>query len=119
MLYPYSSNLDRRVSAIVTFVTLNFRQFLLKLVLFMRLTGSFEHSPRFIEQFQAYLSTEDLAIIPAETQLREDLADAMRESPRDSGEHFKYTYYIARDLMFGFGFCQCSLKVLCKMSFKS
>lgn len=48
--------------------------------------GSFEQSPRFTEQYQAYLSTEDLAIMPAETQLREDLADAMRESPRDSGE---------------------------------
>lgn len=51
-----------------------------------RPTGSIEQSPRFTEQFQEYLSTEDLAIMPAETQLREDLADAMRESPRDSGE---------------------------------
>lgn len=38
------------------------------------------------------MSTEELAIAPAETQLREDLADAMRESPRDSGES-KSTFY--------------------------
>lgn len=55
-----------------------------------RPTGSIEQSPRFTEQFQEYLSTEDLAIMPAETQLREDLADAMRESPRDSGEPIKF-----------------------------
>lgn len=39
-----------------------------------------------MNQYQEYMSTEDLAIMPAETQLREDLADAMRESPRDSGK---------------------------------
>lgn len=50
------------------------------------LTGSIEQSPRFMNQYHEYMSTEDLAIMPAETQLREDLADAMRESPRDSGE---------------------------------
>lgn len=32
------------------------------------------------------MGSDDLTIAPAETQLREDLADAMRESPRDSGE---------------------------------
>lgn len=26
-----------------------------------------------------------ISVIPTDTQLREDLADAMRESPRDSG----------------------------------
>lgn len=41
-----------------------------------------------MNQYHEYMSTEDLAIMPAETQLREDLADAMRESPRDSGEPF-------------------------------
>lgn len=49
-------------------------------------TGSIEQSPRLTNQYQEYMSTEDLAIMPAENQLREDLADAMRESPRDSGE---------------------------------
>lgn len=39
-----------------------------------------------MNQYHEYMSTEDLAVMPAETQLREDLADAMRESPRDSGE---------------------------------
>lgn len=39
-----------------------------------------------MNQYQEFVSTEDLAIMPAETQLREDLADAMRESPRDSRE---------------------------------
>lgn len=41
-----------------------------------------------MNQYPEYMSTEDLAIMPAETQLREDLADAMREneSPRDSGK---------------------------------
>lgn len=41
-----------------------------------------------MNQYHEYMSTEDLAVMPAETQLREDLADAMRESPRDSGESF-------------------------------
>lgn len=54
---------------------------------FGTLTGSFEQSPRFMNQYPEYMSTEDLVVMPAETQLREDLADAMRESPRDSGEH--------------------------------
>lgn len=57
--------------------------------IFSYITGSIEQSPRFMNQYQEYMSTEDLATVPAETQLREDLADAMRESPRDSGENFK------------------------------
>lgn len=32
------------------------------------------------------MSSDDQAIAPTDSQLREDLADAMRESPRDSGE---------------------------------
>lgn len=73
------------------------------------LIGSIEQSPRFIEQFHEYLSTENLAIMPAETQLREDLADAMRESPRDSGKlklHFmpcSYTFELRRIEFCGFG----------------
>lgn len=46
-----------------------------------------------MNQYQEYMSTEDLAIMPAETQLREDLADAMRESPRDSGKPFCSLYF--------------------------
>lgn len=49
-------------------------------------TGSYEQSPRLVNQYQDYMGSGDIAIAPAETQLREDLADAMRESPRDSGE---------------------------------
>lgn len=52
----------------------------------MLFTGSFEQSPRFMNQYQEYMATDELTIVPAETQLREDLADAMRESPRDSGK---------------------------------
>lgn len=40
-----------------------------------------------MNQYHEYMmSAEDLVTVPADTQLREDLADAMRESPRDSGE---------------------------------
>lgn len=39
-----------------------------------------------MNQYQEYMGTDELTIVPAETQLREDLADAMRESPRDSGK---------------------------------
>lgn len=46
-----------------------------------------------MNQYPKYMSTEDLAVMPAETQLREDLADAMRESPRDSGER-TFNYYV-------------------------
>lgn len=45
--------------------------------------------------------------MPAETQLREDLADAMRESPRDSGELITFygkTKNIRRIEFCGFGF---------------
>lgn len=59
------------------------------------LTGSFEQSPRFMNQYQEYMSTEDLTIMPAESQLREDLADAMRESPRDSGEPIQAYSWLA------------------------
>lgn len=34
--------------------------------------------------------------MPAETQLREDLADAMRESPRDSGELIKLCIFLIK-----------------------
>lgn len=51
-----------------------------------QLTGSFEQSPRFMNQYPEYMNSDDIVSVPAETQLREDLADAMRESPRDSGE---------------------------------
>lgn len=49
--------------------------------------GSYEQSPRLINQYHEYMSSDDGHVIaPTDTQLREDLADAMRESPRDSGE---------------------------------
>lgn len=32
------------------------------------------------------MGSDEQAIAPTDTQLREDLADAMRESPRDSGK---------------------------------
>lgn len=31
-----------------------------------------------------------IALAPTDTQLREDLADAMRESPRDSGKSIRF-----------------------------
>lgn len=49
-----------------------------------------------MNQYQEYMSTEDLVIMPAETQLREDLADAMRESPRDSGKPIPHTFRVFR-----------------------
>lgn len=48
--------------------------------------GSYEQCPRLANQYHEYMGSGDLTIAPADTQLREDLADAMRESPRDSGE---------------------------------
>lgn len=50
--------------------------------------GSYEQSPRLTDQYQDYMGSDDhaISIMPVDTQLREDLADAMRESPRDSGK---------------------------------
>lgn len=105
MLYQCSLNLDRRVSILSTH---NFPPFSRVHYSYKnRLTGSIEQSPRFTEQFHEYLSTENIAIMPAETQLREDLADAMRESPRDSGELITFygkTKNIRRIEFCGFGF---------------
>lgn len=36
------------------------------------------------------MGSDDQAIAPTDTQLREDLADAMRESPRDSGKSIRF-----------------------------
>lgn len=36
------------------------------------------------------MGSDEQAIAPTDTQLREDLADAMRESPRDSGKSIQY-----------------------------
>lgn len=52
----------------------------------MAFSGSYEQSPRLVNQYHEYMSSDEHAIAPTDTQLREDLADAMRESPRDSGE---------------------------------
>lgn len=65
------------------------------------LAGSYEHSPRLLNNH--FRTTEDmgsdLSISTGDSQLREDLADAMRESPgrhsRDStGEFFPLVYCI-------------------------
>lgn len=55
-----------------------------------KLTGSFEQSPRLINQYQEYMGSDEQTIAPTDTQLREDLADAMRESPRDSGKSNRF-----------------------------
>lgn len=39
------------------------------------------------------MGSDDITVAPAETQLREDLADAMRESPKDSGK-FNHNIYL-------------------------
>lgn len=54
----------------------------------MESIGSYEQSPRLTNQYQDYMGSDEhtISIMPADTQLREDLADAMRESPRDSGK---------------------------------
>lgn len=46
-----------------------------------------------MNQYQEYMGTDELTIVPAETQLREDLADAMRESPRDSGKSKQIIFF--------------------------
>lgn len=56
--------------------------------------GSFEQSPRLINQYQDYMGSDEHAIAPIDTQLREDLADAMRESPRDSGKSYFCTIFL-------------------------
>uniref|UniRef100_U5ES95 Putative breast carcinoma amplified sequence n=1 Tax=Corethrella appendiculata TaxID=1370023 RepID=U5ES95_9DIPT len=60
--------------------------------------SSYEHSPRLMNEFRQHeqLDTEFSSLGPVETQLREDLADAMRESPlissgRDTTDHIQAT----------------------------
>lgn len=58
-------------------------EFLANLFFFFTLTGSYEHSPRLLNhQFRAADDMgSDLSISTGDSQLREELADAMRESP--------------------------------------
>lgn len=44
-------------------------------------SGSYEPSPRLTDQFRHDDMDPDFSLGPRESQLREDLADAMRESP--------------------------------------
>lgn len=60
------------------------------IVCIQKIAGSFEQSPRLINQYQEYMGSDEQAIAPTDTQLREDLADAMRESPRDSGKSIRF-----------------------------
>lgn len=59
----------------------------------MNSIGSHEQSPRLFDSFH-YESTDSEVISGPDSQLKEDLADAMRDCPaipmcsRESGEHF-------------------------------
>jgi hypothetical protein len=59
--------------------------------------GSYEQSPRLLEAYGADGADSDGSPGPGETQLREDLADAMLESPgvptRDTGNYYYYYLY--------------------------
>lgn len=63
-------------------------------MIFFWFLGSYEQSPRMVD-----LMGPDSSIDPSDSQLREDLADAMRESPaqfRDSGKC--YTFEVNNEL---------------------
>lgn len=79
--YPGSlwvSNLDQ-----VSCLSLTFPSEGLILILFLGLTGSTEQSPRMSDAFtlEHHETTEYPQFVQGETQIKEDLADAMRESP--------------------------------------
>jgi hypothetical protein len=60
--------------------------------------GSYEQSPRLLEAYGADGADSDGSAGPGETQLREDLADAMMESPgvptRDTGNNFIFLFFV-------------------------
>jgi len=61
------------------------------------LVGSYEQSPRLMDQFKHEHLDSEFSLGPGESQLREDLADAMRESPgvpqiRETG-NLNYKFY--------------------------
>lgn len=67
--------------------------------------GSYEQSPRLVDQYRhhEHLMGSDFSIGTGDSQLREDLADAMRESPggysRDTGEFdFFFPFYLIRKM---------------------
>lgn len=59
-------------------------------------TGSYEQSPRLLEAYGADGADSDGSAGLGESQLREDLADAMMESPgiptRDTGNYFMFLF---------------------------
>jgi hypothetical protein len=59
-------------------------------------TGSYEQSPRLLEAYGADGADSDGSAGVGESQLREDLADAMMESPgiptRDTGNYFMFLF---------------------------
>lgn len=48
--------------------------------LFFEILGSHEQSPRLLESFRYESVEQDIVMGPVESQLREDLADAMKEN---------------------------------------
>ena len=71
-------------------------------------SGSHEQSPRLMDSFH-YESTDSDVVIGPDSQLREDLADAMKDCAtvpisRDSGEHRQQVSLISFLLRFGFSF---------------
>lgn len=64
--------------------------------LFLSHTGSYEQSPRLLEAYGADGADSDGSAGLGESQLREDLADAMMESPgipaRDAGNYFMFLF---------------------------
>lgn len=69
------------------------------LIFFLCITGSYEQSPRLVDQYHHHenLMGSDFSIGTGDSQLREDLADAMRESPggysRDTGKFNNCFYF--------------------------
>lgn len=63
-------------------------------------TGSYEQSPRLLEAYGADGADSDGSAGLGESQLREDLADAMMESPgiptRDTGNYFLFLFFYFR-----------------------
>ena len=63
-------------------------------------TGSYEQSPRLLEAYGADGADSDGSAGLGESQLREDLADAMMESPgiptRNTGNYFMFLFFYFR-----------------------
>lgn len=51
------------------------------LFIIVRTTGSYEQSPRLTDTIHQDHHDADFSLGPGESQLREDLADAMKEAP--------------------------------------